>query len=149
MNPFERLLIHISNLAVVGTGLVYAVMLYFLKSDDPFSIVNHPWQPHMQHLHVLTAPLFIFAVGLIWRRHIWGHWTRKIPQGRSSGSSLLFLLVPMALSGYLLQTAVDPAWRNIWTWIHVATSSVWTLAFVVHFFMARRLTGNKNTAAAA
>lgn len=143
MNPTERLLIHISNLAVVSTGLVYGFMLYFMKSDDPFSIVNHPYQPHMQHLHVLTAPLFIFAVGLIWRRHIWGHWQRRIPQGRDSGSSLLFLLVPMILSGYLLQTAVDPTWRDIWKYLHIGTSCIWTLAFVLHFFSARKLMSKK------
>lgn len=144
MNPTERLLIHVSNLAVVVTGLVYAIMLYFMESDDPFSVVNHPWQPHMQHLHVLSAPFFIFAVGLIWRRHVWSHWQRRIPQGRGSGSSLLFLLIPMGLSGYLLQTAVDPAWRNIWKVLHVGTSTIWVLAFVGHFFAARTLLRQKS-----
>jgi hypothetical protein len=23
---------------------------------DEWAVVNHPWQPHLQHLHVLAAP---------------------------------------------------------------------------------------------
>ncbi len=138
MSRAERLLIHLSNLAVGGTGLVYAWMLYVMESDDPFSIVNHPFQPHVQHFHVLTAPFFVFAVGLIWRRHIWGHWSRKASPSRRSGSSLLFLLVPMILSGYLLQTAVEPDWRKVWEVLHVGAGCLWVVAFVGHFLSSRR-----------
>jgi thiosulfate reductase cytochrome b subunit len=38
----------------------------------------------------------------------------------------------MAASGYLLQVAVDPGWRQTWTWVHVASSLLWVMAFVVH-----------------
>ena len=30
-----------------------------------------PWQPAVQHLHVLAAPLLVFALGLIWKAHAW------------------------------------------------------------------------------
>lgn len=133
MNRFESTLVHLSNIAVGGTGLVYALMLYVMESDDPFSVVNHPLQPQVQHLHVLLAPLFVFAVGLIWQRHIWSHWQRGIRRARRSGASLLLLLVPMVASGYLLQVTVDPQWRNAWEIVHLATSGIWVLAFVVHF----------------
>ncbi len=137
MSRFERWLLHLSNLAVGGTGVVYALMLYAMESDDPFSIVNHPLQPRMQHLHVLLAPLFIFAVGLVWRRHIWAHFSRGVRRARHSGISLLLLLVPMVASGYLLQTAVEPQWRRIWEISHLVTSGIWILAFIGHFFAMR------------
>ena len=45
-------------------------MRYLMEPTDLFSVVNHPWQPTLQHLHVLVAPLMVFAVGLIWKKHI-------------------------------------------------------------------------------
>ena len=139
MSRYELWLVHTSNLAVGGTGVIYALMLYALESEDEFSVVNHPLQPQMQHLHVLLAPLFVFAVGLIWRRHIWSHWKKGVRRGRRSGVSLLLLLLPMILSGYLLQVSVDPRWRQAWEIVHVATSCIWILAFLGHFVAGRTL----------
>ncbi|HYH44472.1 MAG TPA: hypothetical protein VEG34_02210, partial [Thermoanaerobaculia bacterium] len=61
MTRFEAWTVHVSTLLVGGTGLVYAWMLYLLPADDPFSTLHHRWQPDVQHLHVLTAPLLVFA----------------------------------------------------------------------------------------
>jgi thiosulfate reductase cytochrome b subunit len=44
----------------------------------------------------------------------------------------MLLLLPMVASGYLLQTAVAPGWRQVWTIVHLATSGIWILAFVGH-----------------
>jgi hypothetical protein len=125
------LLLHLANLAVAGTGLVYAWMRYLVEPADEWAVVNHPWQPHVQHLHVLAAPLLVFALGLIWTAHVIG----KLKNGRNNrvvGIGLTTLFLPMAASGYLLQVAVDPGWRQTWTWVHVASSLLWVMAFVVH-----------------
>ena len=146
MSGFERWLFHLSNLAVVATGLIYTAMLYAMESDDPFSIVNHPLQPQVQHLHVLLAPLFVFAVGLIWRQHIWNHWSRGVRQARRTGTSLLLLLLPMVASGYFLQVAVEPQWRTAWGWVHLVSSGLWVLAFIGHFSASfRRSRGAKKS----
>ena len=63
MTRTEAWFSHVAAALVGGTGLVYGWMRYFAESDDPFAIANHPWQPHFQHLHVLTAPLLVFACG--------------------------------------------------------------------------------------
>ena len=78
MSRAQLLLFHLINLAVCGTGLVYAWMRYLVEPVDEWAVVNHPWQPHMQHLHVLLAPLLVFAVGLIWSAHVLG----KLKNGR-------------------------------------------------------------------
>jgi hypothetical protein len=127
----QLLFLHLANLTVCGTGLIYAWMRYLVDPPDQWAVVNHPWQPHMQHLHVLVAPLLIFAVGLIWSSHVVG----KLNNGRtnrSAGISLTALFVPMAASGYLLQIAVDPGWRRTWVWVHVVSSLLWVAAFVLH-----------------
>ncbi len=132
MSPFERWMLHVSNLLVGGTGLVYAWTIYLARPADPYALANHPWQPHAQHLHVLFAPLVVFAAGLVWRRHIWSHFRQGVRGRRRSGVSLLLTLVPMVVSGYLIQTAVDEGWRKVWVAVHLATSGMWLLAYLGH-----------------
>ncbi len=45
-------------------------MKFLMESADEWAVVNHPWQPHVQHLHVLAAPLLVFACGLLWKNHV-------------------------------------------------------------------------------
>lgn len=138
MSWAERTLLWLANAAVAGTGLAYAWMRYLLVPADEWAVVNHPWQPAIQHLHVLAAPLLVFAVGLVWSSHVVGK-LRNGRRNRSPGIGLALLFVPMAASGYLLQVAVDPAWRQRWIWIHLATSALWIAFFVVHQLRAALL----------
>lgn len=131
-------MLHVSNLLVGGTGLVYAWMLYLVKPTDPYAVVNHPWQPQAQHLHILVAPLLVFTAGLVWRRHVWWQWKRGLAERRRSGLSLVSLLVPMIVSGYLIQTAVDPRWRRIWVGVHLAAGVLWLLGYLAHQAMGYR-----------
>jgi hypothetical protein len=127
----QLILLHLANLAVAGTGLVYAWMRYLVEPTDEWAVVNHPWQPHLQHLHVLAAPLLVFALGLIWSAHV----IAKLKNGsknRVVGIGLTTLFLPMASSGYLLQVAVDPGWRTTWIWVHVVSSMAWFVAFLIH-----------------
>lgn len=132
MTRFEAWLLHVSTILVSGTGLVYAWMIWFVRPSDPYSVVNHPLQPQVQHAHVLVAPLLVFAAGLIWQRHIWAHWRDGVRRGRRSGIGMIFTLVPMVASGYLLQTSVDGTWRSAWLWVHLATSGLWILGYLTH-----------------
>jgi hypothetical protein len=103
MTRTERWLLDVANLLVVGTGIVYAVMKYLMEPADEWTVVNHPWQPHVQHLHVLAAPLLVFAGGLIWRHHVLKRLRDKGSNGRASGLALALQFAPMVLSGYLIQ----------------------------------------------
>jgi len=134
----ERLTLQVANVLVVGTGLVYAAMRYVMQPVDEWAVVNHPWQPQVQHLHVLTAPLLVFACGLIWRRHVVGHLRGRRPRGRRSGPGLLAALVPMVASGYLLQTTVTESWRLVWVAVHLVASGAWIAVFLVHQVRAWR-----------
>jgi hypothetical protein len=129
---FEAWSLHLSNLLVGGTGLVYSGMLYLVTPSDPYAIVNHPLQPQVQHLHILVAPLLIFAVGLVWHRHVWSHWKRGKRQGRRTGVSMALTLAPMVVSGYLIQTAVDGDWRKVWVVVHLVASGLWVAGYLAH-----------------
>ena len=132
MNRLQAWTSHAATLLVGGTGLVYAWMRYLVHPADPFAVVNHPLQPLTQHLHILVAPLLVFAAGIEWNRHAWDYWRKGIRQHRRSGIALLLTLAPMVASGYLIQTAVDGGWRKVWVAVHLAASGLWLLGYLVH-----------------
>jgi hypothetical protein len=132
LSRWEVWLLQASNLLVIGTGLVYGFMRYLMSPADEWAVVNHPWQPHLQHLHVLTAPLLVFAVGLVWHRHVSRHYASGTPNRRRTGLTIAGAAAPMIASGYLLQIAVEPAWRRAWIVVHVTTSVLWLLGYLAH-----------------
>jgi hypothetical protein len=129
----DKLLIHVSNVAVTASGVVYAWMLYLLEPVDEFSILNHPWQDHMRNLHLWFAPLLVFACALVWKSHVWERLRTGRKRRRNSGLAMVVCLFPMIFSGYLLQTAVDESWRLSWLYLHWVSSALWLLASLVHF----------------
>ena len=131
MGRAEAWFVHLANLAVAVTGVIYALFRWWIGPVDEFSL-SHPWQPTWQHLHVVTAPLLVFAMGLVWRGHVWRLLRSSLGRRRRSGWALLTAAVPMILSGYLLQVSTEAFWRGLWTWTHVSTSSVWLLAYAGH-----------------
>jgi hypothetical protein len=132
----QLIILQIANLLVVGTGLVYAWMRYAVTPTDEWAVVNHPLQPLLQHLHVLAAPLLVFAIGLIWSVHVVAK-PRNGHRNRAAGIGLMALFLPMVASGYLLQVAVDESWRERWMWVHVTASLAWIATFVIHQIRAR------------
>jgi len=131
VSAWTRRLLIAANLLVGGTGVVYAVMRYVMSPADEWAVVNHPWQPFVQHLHVLAAPLLVFACGLIWQQHVTRQWKREARR-RRSGPGLAVVFTPMILSGYLLQTTVSEGWRQVWIVAHVASSCLWLVVIAVH-----------------
>lgn len=128
----ERWLHHAVNLLVGLTGLVYLVMAWLLTPPDDWAVVNHPWQPHVQHAHVLVAPLLVFAVGLMWRTHVLLRIKLQGGLRADSGALLLLLFVPMVGSGYALQVSAEESWRQGWAWVHVVTGGLWVAGYLVH-----------------
>lgn len=131
MTRLEAWLVHVANLLVGGTGLAYAWFRYLAVPADEFSVA-HPWQGATQHAHVLAAPLLVFALGLIWRSHVWAGFRLGSPGRRRSGVTLLALAAPLVASGYLLQVAVEPGWRGAWVAVHLAASAFWILGTLAH-----------------
>ena len=137
MTRLEAWLVHVGTILVGGTGLVYAWMRYLARPSDPFAVVNHPWQPQVQHLHLLLAPVLVFAAGLVWRRHVWACWQLGIKDRHRSGVALALTLLPMIVSGYLIQVAVEPPWRRAWIVVHCAAAALWIAGYLVHQILPR------------
>ncbi len=138
MSVLERVLLQVSTWLTAVTGIAFLVMKYGMTSDDPFSVINHPWQPHMLALHLLVAPLLIFSLGLIMRDHILG-WLRddRMRRGRASGILTTLLAAPMIVSGYLMQILTDPGPRRWLAWVHIVTGLLFTAVFLAHLVTSR------------
>ncbi len=137
MSRGEAWCVHAAALLVGGTGVVYGWMRYFAEPLDELALVNHPLQPLLQALHVLFAPLLVFACGLVWRDHVWRRLRSRESERRLTGHGLLWLLFPMLLSGYLVQVT-SGGLRSSSIAVHVASSSVWTLGYLAHQLARRR-----------
>ena len=109
MRRWERWSFNALNAALAVTGVAYFYMKYLLATDDPFAVVNHPWQPSMLSLHVVVAPVLILCFGIVLRSHILKKLVSSYQPDRRTGWISLLSFTAMALSGYLLQVISSPA----------------------------------------
>ena len=120
------------------TGVAYFWMKWMMQTDDPFAVVNHPLQPLMLQLHVLSAPAFLVVFGIIFNSHIGRKIGKKIPNRRSGLLSLVTLVV-MTASGYLLQTLTAPLLHQAALVAHLVSGAVFAAAYTVHLAIAVRM----------
>ena len=122
----------VSSIVVGITGIVYGGMKYLMRSDDPYAAVHHPLQPWILKAHVLTAPVLVFAVGAVYTRHIVRNWRSGRAFGRRSGIVTIVVVVPMIVTGYLIQTVTMPGWLLGIAVVHIVTGLVYLATFAVH-----------------
>ena len=148
MTPFQRWLLHVSTALVALSGLAYAFMKYLMPANDPYGSAGHPLQPYALSLHVLAGPVAIFAVGLIFREHIACRARQRGPKvNLASGLAAALLLLPMVLSGYLLQVETGEILRR-WTGIlHLSSGLLYAGLYALHL-VGSRLRASEQTARA-
>jgi Na+/proline symporter len=137
MTRWQLLWLHVSVAITAITGIVFAVMKYMLKNDDEFSVINHPWQPHMLSAHVVVAPLLLFVLGWTFSNHMLPKF-RFSEQKRVSGIASMSLILPMALSAYLLQIATNESLRTAMAAAHWITSGLFVITYALHLFVRAR-----------
>jgi hypothetical protein len=137
MTPFERWTVWLSAVLVTATGLAYFWMKHFLHPTDPFAVVNHPWQPAVLKLHILTAPLLVFGLGLVTVRHVAAHLSAGTRWGRRSGLSAVFSAAPLILTGYLIQALTDERWLRVVGWAHIGLGFAFAAGLLVHQVVVR------------
>lgn len=132
MSRVQVIYLHACVALTAVTGIVFAWMKYAMKSSDPFAVANHPWQPAMLATHVVVAPLLLFGLGWIFSDHIWTKFRTPAAPQRGSGVWSMAAIVPMTLSGYLLQVSTSDAMRHAMAVTHWASSGLFVLAYAVH-----------------
>ena len=103
MSRWEIWALHATALVLLVTGLAIGLSKYVLVNDDPFSVVGSPYEPWALAVHVVTAPLLIFLIGYIFRRHVMTKLKDPRQEGDRTGLAVVALFVALVVSGYLLQ----------------------------------------------
>ncbi len=139
MSRLQLFWLHLTVALTAITGVVFAVMKYLLKSDDEFSVVNHPLQPHMLAIHVVVAPASLFILGWVFSNHMLPKWRFGDGRNLRTGLASMWLIVPMTLSGYLLQVSVEETLREVMAWIHWITSGAFVIGYIIHWIIGRSI----------
>lgn len=135
MSRAQLVWLHVSALLTAATGIVFAVMKYFMESSDELAVVNHPLQPHMLAAHVLVAPLLLFLLGWTFSNHMLPKYRFGGDENRRTGLASMWLIAPMTLSAYLLQIATNETLRQAMAVAHWITSGLFVMVYAVHVVM--------------
>jgi hypothetical protein len=132
VNRFQRRLLWWSTVLTALTGGVYAWMKHLLEPLNEWAVINHPLQPLVLKLHILVAPVMVFAVGLVAVNHIWSLWRAGLPRGRQTGIWTALSFGPLVFSGYLIQAVTWPLLLAVLAWTHLGLGVAVTAVFVGH-----------------
>ena len=132
MTRFQRWFLYGSTAVATISGVTYFVMKHFMTPVDPWAVINHPLEPWALKVHILSAPLMLFAVGLISTQHIWRSLRSRLPTGRKSGLIALAAFAPLAISGYLIQTFTAPPILLVLAWGHLGLGLVCAAGLLSH-----------------
>jgi hypothetical protein len=119
VNRFQRRLLWWSSGLTALTGGVYAWMQHLLEPVNEWAVINHPLQPLVLKLHILVAPVMVFAVGMVAVNHIWALHRSGLPRGRATGIWTAAVFGPLVLSGYLIQAVTWATLLGILAWTHL------------------------------
>jgi hypothetical protein len=139
MKPWERWSFNVASLVVAVTGFAYFWMKYAVQTDDPFAVVNHPWQNAMLTLHLLASPPIILLFGIILNSHIMKKLRVPRMPNRRSGLLSLATFIAMVCSGYLLQVTMNEEWMTALVAVHVTSGALFAGAYGIHLLISLRL----------
>jgi hypothetical protein len=139
VKPWERRAFNLLALAVAASGFAYFWMKYFIQNDDPFAVLNHPWQSTMLTLHLLASPPFVLVFGIILNSHIMKKLRAPRMPNRTSGLLSFGTFAAMVASGYLLQVTMDDRWLQALVALHVTSGALFVGAYAVHLVISTRL----------
>jgi hypothetical protein len=82
--------------------------------------------------HILVAPFAVFGVVLLLRRHVLARIRSGERNGRRTGTAMIWLFLPLVLTGYLVQVLVAGAAVRAAGWSHAALGAIFLLGYAVH-----------------
>ena len=123
---------------VAATGIVYFWMKDLLVADDPLALVNHPLQPMMLDLHLVSGPALLVIFGVVFNAHVAAQLQRRAPL-RRSGLASLATFAAMAMTGYVLPVLVDERVHLAMRWLHIVSGLVFAISYGIHLVAGLRL----------
>lgn len=137
MTRFQRWFLYVSTAAAAVSGVGHFYMKRFMTPPDPWAVINHPLEPWLLKAHILTAPLMLFAVGLITTQHIWRSLKSSLPTGRRTGLLASLVFGPLVVSGYLIQVVTSQLLLDVLGWTHLVLGLVCAVAIFEHRRLVR------------
>lgn len=138
MTPVQKWLLWGSSVATAFTGVVYWWMKEMMSPISEWAVINHPLQPWVLKAHIVVAPVMVLAVGTIALDHVWKHYRGRVRRARRSGTTTMWVLGPMILSGYLIQAVTHAGWLTAMVWVHLVTGVLYCVGLVAHKVALRR-----------
>ena len=148
MKRWERWTFNVLSLVVAASGFVYLWMKYGMRTDDPFAVINHPWQTVVLDLHLVASPAFVLMFGVVLNSHVMKKLLGTRLPNRRSGYVSLATFAAMVISGYGLQVSWSEAWLQTLVVLHVGAGVIFTVAYVTHLAISARLARRQRTGAA-
>lgn len=139
MSSWQKWSLNLLTLANSVSGMAYLWMRYVLEHTDPFSVINHPWQPFMLNLHVLSAPPLLVMFGILVQSHIARKLKTSYLPNRRSGWFALIAFAVMVASGYLLPILTNPLFLRLTLITHLGSSGVFVIGYGAHLAIGLRM----------
>jgi len=144
MTGFQRWSTGVASAVVSISGILYLWVKYFLTPMDPFSVINHPLQPVLLQVHLLSGPPLVVLFGMLLQSHVLKKvWSGHRPN-RRSGLVALWMFGVMTMSGYVLQVLTIPASITVVVWLHVGSGIAFALGYTAHLAISLRLSASSH-----
>jgi hypothetical protein len=137
MNRPATALLSATTLASALSAAAILVLRLWFASVDEFSADAHPLEPWARALHILVAPVLVFAVGWVFGEHV----LPRLRQGagaRRSGLALGWLAAGLVLSGTALTLVSGERLRLGLAWVHGLCGAAFVCLLAAHAWLGRR-----------
>lgn len=136
MPAWIRRWVYAAGTACTMSGLLWLVFHHFVRHEGDFGPESHPLEHVWLTLHGGAAIAMGWVFGLIWLAHV----RRGLHRGRnrSSGLTMVVLLVILGLSGWGLYYLGDEDWRALASSAHWVVGLVASLWLPFHIWRGRR-----------
>lgn len=122
---------HLAAYLTIAHGIIYFIVKYYMQVESPYGLRPHWSQGVAQGAHILLSPLFIFALGILWKDHILVKF-KKSNRKRISGIGLVAICLVMIVSGLGIQIFYQEGIKEFQTWAHLGSSGAFILFYIVH-----------------
>lgn len=126
----RKLAFHALWLGLIGSGVVWLFLHYFVLVKGEFGPEHSPFEPLSLKVHGGLAFLALWFGGMMWGTHMLKGWSQK--RRRWTGVSLLVVFVVLIVSGYLLYYAGDEDLRSRISLVHWVVGLGIFLVYLVH-----------------
>lgn len=126
----QKLWLYLTGLVLLGSGLLWVLMHYFLVSEGPFGPQAGPTELWSQRIHGAAAMVFLIVLGSLIPIHMVTGWKtrRKVP----TALGVVIVNIILIVSGYGLYYFGGDLSRGSAHWSHIIAGIILPIALLFH-----------------